>query len=297
MLTQGVNNAGSIVSKVIPGSRLAPSFAGEKYSATAYVYDTEMEEWVSFYWLDKPIQTTDGGAQCEWIKNNAHADDPDQFGIKLTSLTVGDGTVKSAAFAMYQRQQRAAEEGFAPPVHGMCCAKYYDKGNQRIDVYWGYLSCVADMDGCPTNPDAEYEYEQYCDQRKALQDCRESIANILDNESAVTGRQMRNILEAVDENLDCPKYTMGFNSWCAENGHELVDTSDLSDELCNISLIGLQNDWHPVGYVFEYGSKMGGDLHANNVGMWDGRLVCIDFGYHSVMGERYANATKRKALM
>lgn len=43
------------------------------------------------------------------------------------------------------------------------------------------------------------------------------------------------------------------------------------------------------------GYRLGGDLHSENVAKWKGKLVCIDFGYHSVLDEclRYERAAKR----
>ena len=59
-------------------------------------------------------------------------------------------------------------------------------------------------------------------------------------------------------------------------------------EYMKIHLISLEQDSERIEAVmnqytnFEDDAVMGDDLHMNNVGLWKGNLVAIDFGYHCV---------------
>ena len=278
MLTLKKNSVGEFAT-VVRSPKSAPSFNGERYEAKQYLYDTELNEWVSFYWVDVPFRSDGGGVQCMWLDNNADADDKEQFGIKLTSQNLGDGKAKAAAFAMYQRQKEAAKEYCAPPVHGMCCFKYYNKTNRCITTYWGYLSCVASDVGCIEEcPYSMDRFNDYVTEQMHKWDKYDEISDILDD----MGIYSRNILNDIAGDIGLHPDDCNFFDWCDSNGHEqYTGLHNLKETLNNINISHVQNDWQSLGTP-GYNRSMGGDLHPANMGYWNGELVCIDFGYHCV---------------
>ena len=269
------------------GVKCAPSFDGQIYDPRAYLWDTELQEWVSFYWSDHRVSHDGAGAQSIWLENGASVDNEDEFGIKLTSRRVQEGSnAKAAAFAMYQRQKAAAEHGAAPPVHGMCCFKVYDKVRSEVITYWGYLSCVAEV-----NEDLEYSQEaldawdNLCSEYESKREHLDAIESALDD-LGFTGRCAANFIRQITD--DCGLVDpddMDRDEWMRERADdgdfELYDgMSDLKETLSDICLDGYQSDWKPIGTTLDGYYSMGGDLHACNVGYWQGNLVAIDFGYH-----------------
>lgn len=275
------NNAGAFVSIVKVAPNAAPSFDGQQYAPLQYLWDDELKEWVSFYWLDRHLRSDDGGAQCIWIDNDAEVENPNEFGIKLTSMRVGpDSNAKSCAYAMYQRNKAAAENGLAPPVHGMCCFKAYDKSSKELHTYWGYLVSRADtfaIQDSVTDPDQCDEYDDYICEQQEKHDKASDVKTILEDLGIYTGRIMDDIYDEIGPHPD----DINFFDWCEENGVDYIDSSDLNRSLRGISLVGMQSDWAPVGTPMVRG-RMGGDLHQRNLALWNGEIVCIDFGYHCV---------------
>ncbi len=49
----------------------------------------------------------------------------------------------------------------------------------------------------------------------------------------------------------------------------------------------------PKEYIINGTCVLGGDLHCDNIGVWRGRYVCIDFGHHSVI-QKSGRALKTK---
>lgn len=277
------NNVGNLVSVVKPNNRTAPSFEGQKYKPTSYLFDEELNEWVSFYWLPyDEYHTNAGGTQCTWMNNNAKVNNKDHFGIKLTAQNHGTGNAKTAALAMYQRQKLAAENGLAPPVHGLCCMKGYNKEDRKIITFWGYLSCRAELDCIGENPEALAAFEEYVDECREKWDKIEEIESMLDDISWISGRTQNRVLSFIKEDVSCYGHPddISFYDWCNDNDYNPLAIGDLRDELNALDAAGLQHDFFPIGNKYPHGSYMGSDLHEANVGMWNGRVVCIDFGYH-----------------
>jgi len=276
------NNVGNLVSVVKPSNRTAPSFEGQKYKPTSYLFDEELNEWVSFYWLPyDEYHTNAGGTQCTWMNNNAKVNNKDHFGIKLTAQNHGSGNAKTAALAMYQRQKLAAEHGLAPPVHGLCCMKGYNKEDRKIITFWGYLSCRAELDCIGENPEALAAFEEYVDECREKWDKIEEIESMLDDVSWISGRTQSRVLAFIKDDMGCyHPDDVSFYDWCNDNDYNPLAIGDLRDELGNLDAAGLQHDFFPIGSKYPHGSYMGSDLHEANVGMWNGRVVCIDFGYH-----------------
>lgn len=278
MLTLKKNSVGEFAT-VVRSPKSAPSFDGQKYAPKQYLYDTELNEWVSFYWVDVPFRSDNGGAQCMWLDNNADEEAAEQFGIKLTSQNLGDGKAKAAAFAMYQRQREAAKESCAPPVHGMCCFKYYNKELRCVNTYWGYLSCVAGCVGeIEESSDSMNEYDSYVSEQVYKWDKYDEISDALDE----MGIYSRNILNDIAGEIGPHPDDCNYHDWCDENGYDMYDgVGNLRETLRSIDISHVQNDWQSIGTSGCH-RTMGGDLHNNNLGYWDGNLVCIDFGYHCV---------------
>ena len=274
------NDCGKFATVVrVPKS--APSFDGQEHTPVQYLYDEELQEWVSFYWMDKKIRVSGGGAQSDWLENNADANDATEFGLKITTECLGNGTAKSAAFAMYQRQKAAAEIGCAPPVHGMCCVKAYDKKNKRLTTYWGYLSCVAYDVGCVSeDSDALSEYEAYVSEQADKWEKYDEIDSLLDDMGIYANRIRCDIQAEIGEHPD----NLDYETWCEDNGYSPFEgVSNLRRNLRGIDLTDFQSDWDKIGVVFESDERqMGGDLHRNNIGYWNDDVVCIDFGHHCI---------------
>lgn len=280
------NNVGNLVSVVKPSNRVAPSFEGQKYKPTAYLFDEELNEWVSFYWMTaEEYFTSGGGTQCTWMKNNANVNNENHFGIKLTAQNHGSGNAKTAALAMYQRQKVAAEHNLAPPVHGLCCVKVFSKAENKVVTFWGYLSCRAEVDCIDQNPESLREFEYYLEECQERWDRFDEIEEMLDNTEWVGSYTQRRILDELKQELGDHPDDLDYFSWCYDNDREALDIGDLKDNLLSIDTVGLQHDFFPLGSKYPDGSYMGGDLHENNLGMWKGNVVCIDFGYHC-LGER-----------
>jgi hypothetical protein len=278
MTTLQKNFVGELTT-VVRFPKSAPSFDGQQYVPYQYLFDKELNEWVSFYWIDAPFRSDSGGAQCMWLENNAEENNEEHFGIKLTCQNLGDGKAKAAAFAMYQRQGAAAKESCAPPVHGMCCFKYYNKGKGSVTTYWGYLSCVAEGVGYLSEcDDSMEEYNNYISEQSDKWDKYDEVSDLLDEMGVYSKRILADIAGDIGPHPD----DCNFHDWCDENGYEqYAGLFDLRENLRNIDISHVQNDWQPIGTP-GCNRYMGGDLHASNMGYWHGDLVCIDFGYHCV---------------
>lgn len=87
------------------------------------------------YILPRAPRSNGYGAQAQFITNNARPNMKREYGIKLF-LSI------SEAYAAYQRQKLAAEQGCAPPVRRMVCVEYR---HPRLGVVrrWGYQTCIA----------------------------------------------------------------------------------------------------------------------------------------------------------
>jgi hypothetical protein len=289
------SSSAGVLNAVFRGVKSAPQFPHQKYTPQSCVWDSDLQEWVSFYWITFRPWSDGSGAQCMWLDNNADTDDADQFGIKLTDRQVGrgDNTAKVAAYAMYQRQKLAADHDLAPPVHGMCCFKVYYAETQELQVYWGYLSCVAEVDEeLPFSDDAEAAwYAEVVQPYEEKQEYIEAIRENLDN----LGLTTRCVASVMGDVYNCADIVdpdcIDKHEWItdkAEDGYfELHNgLGDLQESLNDLDIGGLQNDWGTIGTTFDEtaGITMGGDLHAGNIALWKGRLVCIDFGFHCVNG-------------
>jgi hypothetical protein len=279
MTTLQKNNVGNFAT-VVRSPKSAPSFDNQKYKPNQYLFDTELNVWVSFYWIDAPFRSDSSGKQSVWLDNNAEEDNANEFGIKLTAQNLGEGKAKAAAFAMYQRQEAAAKESCAPPVHGMCCFKYYNKERRSVTTYWGYLSCVAcDVDSVEESYDSKCTFNDYLSEQVDKWEKYDEISDALD----AMGIYSRNILKDIASEIGLHPDDINFHEWCDENGYEQYEgVGNLRRSLENINIDHVQSDWSLIGVTTRHRS-MGGDLHQANIGYWNGDLVCIDFGHHCII--------------
>lgn len=287
-----MTSVGELKSIVRPVTGKAPSFEGERYKAKSYVFDTELNEWVSFYWIPCIDSRHDGnGNQCDWYHNRAEEDNEEHFGIKLTDQNLGEGNAKAAALAMYQRQKMAAENDLAPPVHGMCCVKFYSKNSSEVITKWGYLTSCAHID-CDfgDNPNSLAAFEEFLDECRAEWDKLDELENYLSDCDWISSRIQNKILDYAREEMNYPHPDdADFESWCHDNDMPIHDLEDLESNLNNLDVCGLQHDFYPLGRKYPGGTWMGFDLHEQNIGLWKGKIVCIDFGHHC-LGGKYRDA-------
>jgi hypothetical protein len=225
----------------------------------------------------------DDGAQSSFFRNNAQVNKSKQFGIKMFNTSI-------EAFAAYQRQALAAQEGLAPPVGKM--VRWVIKGNKirRTVNRWGYETAIADCStpariqatvlGCPR---LEHEYREYL----SVYDRKDSVL------------EMEHFLEYKEG--ECSGDGTYFSSFSAQSVSNAAGS--LRMRLMNISLIGTQYD--NIASIIDDGGSwdennrlrlgqtvvekddylMCTDLHRGNLGLWKGDPVVIDFGYHIAIPE------------
>jgi hypothetical protein len=106
----------------------------------------------------------------------------------------------------------------------------------------------------------------------------DEISDLLDEMSVYS----RSILNDIAGEIGPHPDDCNYYDWCDNNGYEqYFGKQNLYENLRNIDISHVQNDWQSIGTP-GYHRAMGGDLHASNMGYWDGNLVCIDFGYHCI---------------
>lgn len=257
------------------------------------------------------------GAQTDFFRNNAEIDNPKQFGIKLFSTSIeafaafqrqrmaAKARVAPPVGCMVQwKIGRWSRWGYKTCIADTSCptaavllavpaarerynawAEWADRTSYTVaenmeffrkDTDW-HLQYKRNADGKVVERDFQYVRRPY---RDLLQDPRLEGFSPDDNGNP---RDFR------------PR-------WSIDNYDAASRSSTLLKTLKGISLTGTQYDnlWeiHDDGtYSFqrdtrlELGSewmrrdeaRMGNDLHNGNIGVWRGRAVCIDFGFHCVL--------------
>lgn len=223
-------------------------------------------------------RSQESGCQSDFYQNGAKVNHSKQYGIKLFNTSI-------EAFAAYQRQQLAAEEGLAPPVGKMVLwVIRYSKTRQRNR--WGYETCIADTSAAAVrlapllaSPRIREDYGEFCRNRNIPLDSMYSESSI------------QSFWKEVDMNWDLYTY---------DSGNALSDVKDsdsIRHRISNINIVGTQyddvsdafdnednewndrlrlgNTWLEEDYPF-----MSNDLHGGNIGLWKKNPVIIDFGYH-----------------
>lgn len=237
-----------------------------------------------YYWSSRNACTGEGCSATFYL-NGAQPDNPNHFAIKIFNTSV-------EAFAAFERQSLAAKDGLAPPV-GHMAQFIYRMRNGRFRNRWGYTTCVARTDEASRNkamvlssPAITKLFNDFCDSFNL----RVAFGNNISNSSVF----------AFIEHLE-----HGYN----EGDHNFSPFSILNDVITDGSLLDLlsqidisctqydnlmEESWGhdrlTLGSVYlpKDEVSMCNDLHMGNIGLWQGRPVCIDFGYHIVgsLGDR-----------
>lgn len=236
---------------------------------------------MKIYEFDRFPKNNGEGMQTSFFTNNAEVDNENQYAIKIFNTSI-------EAYAAYQRQALAAEEGLAPPVGVMVRWIVRVPSTGRRVNRWGYETCRAACDaksqrvaGLLASPNMYDYFRQFC----------------TDRGYSINPWNSRS-LNAFRQHIDY-RYNEGITqtdtfSMIERDGAE----NSLKNRLSRIDITGTQyddlseaygdieawrsNDRLTLGAVYysKDGAYMSGDLHAYNVGLWRGNAVVIDFGYH-----------------
>ena len=241
---------------------------------------------VKVYTFKKYPSPDDDGSQTSFFTNNAEVNNPKQFGFKMFNTSI-------EAFAAYQRQSLAADEGLAPPVGRMIRWIIQDTQRGRSVNRWGYETALADTTvsarikatilGCP----------RLCNDYI-------SYAKSNDHKETWSVRSMESFLKFMESGTDPVdgRYFSQFSAISTTCVH-----GSLRKRLMDISLIGTQYD--NITSITDDGAEwkdnpklrlgqtvtakddymMSNDLHRGNLGLWEGDPVVIDFGYHICVPE------------
>jgi len=241
------------------------------------------------------------GAQTDFYHNNAEVDNNKQFSIKLFSTSI-------EAFAAYQRQAIAAKKRLAPPVG---CMVQWKLGRWSR---WGYETCRAVTGGhvdvvarVMCNPRARKVYREWMRFRGREDNSfaenrdlfyKESSWDLIymNNGDMRPLRDLKNDPLVVVEGRDFARPRFNLMNFGVDS-----NDSTLRTRLEAISVTGTQYDFmwdiHDDGdksfesnkrlrlgkkWIKSDEATMGKDLHDGNIGLWKGRPVCIDFGFHCV---------------
>jgi hypothetical protein len=76
----------------------------------------------------------------------------------------------------------------------------------------------------------------------------------------------------------------GYQTCCAD----MIQTVKNLEKVCKamkilLGKISVPTDDLPTQYATNLPCVMGGDLHCDNIGVWCGRYVCVDFGHHTII--------------
>jgi hypothetical protein len=236
---------------------------------------------VKVYDLKSVPKSSGSGCQSDFFRNGATANNSKQYALKMFNTSI-------EALASYQRQKIAAEHGYAPPV-GKMVLWVIAKNGSRSRNRWGYETCVADTSryaqmkamvlGSPVIHD---NYNHFCNEN-----------DLVPNLDKVS---VRMYWDEVDERWDDYEYGSG----CALG--DVRDAKSLKYKIMDLDIGDTQYDdvsnaydngetewnqnlrlgvnWNDIPCSEEDAPYMMNDLHCGNIGLWKGKPVVIDFGYH-----------------
>lgn len=265
-------------SKIVVGDVQPLTFDGSRYVPYGTYYDSEMNQQVDLYHSKDGLgYGSSSGSEWKFFHNNADCHREDQFSIKI--LNAGCHKYpKSHVLAAFQRQTLAHNEGLAPPA--LRIIKVIDKNK----VHWGYLTgrCenVGDHQGVGDFEEMWRDYEYDRDQaRDAMQT---AIAAMQEFDSSVDGCVDTSDIEEKLQEAFYEKFPYDNYEDYIE-GEVGFEVTALYNSLQELDVSGTQNDWGDIGDTVDC-MVLGGDLHSGNMGEWQGSVVCIDFGHHSIRG-------------
>lgn len=275
-----------------------------------------------FDFTDRPrgAPMSDGaGAQTDFFRNNAEIDNPKQFGIKLFSTSIeayaafqrqrlaAKARVAPPVGCMVQwKVGRWSRWGYKTCIADTSCPTHavllaVPEALKRYNAWAKW----ADRTEFSLSDNLDF-FRRDTDWRLHFK--RDADGRIVEKDYAYVRRPLRDLLQDprlegfdIDENGNPRDFRP---KWCINNYDAACKLSRLAKKLKDISLTGAQYDnlWeiHDDGsYSFhrdprlELGSNwkksdratMGNDLHNGNIGVWRGRAVCIDFGFHCVLSK------------
>lgn len=259
------------------------------------------------------------GAQTDFFRNNAEIDNPKQFGIKLFSTSIeafaafqrqrmaAKARVAPPVGCMVQwKIGRWSRWGYKTCIADTSCptAAVLLAVPEARERYNGWAKW-ADRTSYTVAENMEFFRK---DTDWLLQYKRDANGKIVERDFQYVRRPLRDLLQ--DPRLEGFDHDDNGNPrdfrprWSIDNYDAASRSSTLLKTLKGISLTGTQYDnlWeiHDDGtYSFQRdtrlelgsewvrrdGARMGNDLHNGNIGVWRGRAVCIDFGFHCVLSK------------
>lgn len=231
-----------------------------------------------YYWSSKNACTAEGCSATFYL-NGAEPDNPNHFAIKMFNTSI-------EAYAAFERQSLAAKDGLAPPV-GHMAQFVYKMRNGRYRNRWGYTTCVARTDERSrdkafilSSPAITKLFNDFCDAHGLSVEFGDNLN--------------RGSVFAFIEHLNSG-YNEGQHNFSPSSmANDVVTDGSLIDLLSQIDISCTQydnlmeedwgNDRLTLGSVYLESDEvsMCNDLHMGNIGLWQGKTVCIDFGYHIV---------------
>lgn len=233
---------------------------------------------VKVYSFDQYPRIFKSGERAHFFHNNAEVNNKTQFALKLFHHPI-------EAFAAFQRQQLAAEKSFAPPVGQMirCNIKVTAKNKTRMVEKWGYETGLADISKNSVllasiigSPWLIQQYAVFCKKNSKIKPY--SIRSInsywksIDEDASMESLHSRTALCHIRDR-ESLRYKMA-----------AIDITDTQyDDLSGVLDMGMPWDNRlTIGETWkaEDGAVMANDLHSENIGLWNGNPVVIDFGFH-----------------
>lgn len=259
------------------------------------------------------------GAQTDFFLNNAEVNNPKQFGIKLFSTSIeafaafqrqrlaAKARVAPPVSCMVQwKVGRWSRWGYKTCIADTSCSMEatilaHPVARRRYNAWAKWAN--------RTQYTIKENKEAFrADTEWNLQYQRNAKGNLVEVGFAYVRRPLRELLndsrlEGFDRGLD--GLAREFRpKWCIDNFDAASSGSNLRKTLEGISLTDTQYDnlWeiHDDGnysfhrderlelgsdWIARDGATMGNDLHFGNIGVWRGRAVCIDFGFHCVLSK------------
>lgn len=259
------------------------------------------------------------GAQTDFFLNNAEIDNPKQFGIKLFSTSI-----EAFAAFQRQRMAAKARVAPPVGCMVQWKVGRWSRWGYKTCIADTSSSTHATILAVPEARKRYNEWAKWADRTEFTiaenmeffrKDTDWLLPFVRNAEGRIVERDFQYVRRPKADLLQDPRLE-GFDfdidglardfrpKWSIDNFDAACRSSNLRKALEGINLTGTQYDniWdlHDNGdYTFQrdprlsLGSKwrksdsatMGNDLHNGNIGVWRGRAVCIDFGFHCVLSK------------
>lgn len=221
----------------------------------------------------------DSGCQSDFFPNGAEVNNPNQYAIKMFNTSI-------EAYAAWQRQKIAADEGLAPPVGKMVLWIVRPRTNKaRTRNRWGYESCNADCSvharlcaeilGSPVIQGMYLNYIRFYGLRSMSKSSVKKFWKSIDADVNEESNWMDsfNAIDAVRDPMSLKYRIMELD--IGNTQYDDLSETDTSEDAWKNPRLRLGETWNEDDNPY-----MMNDLHRGNLGLWNGNPVCIDFGYH-----------------